>query len=74
MRKILLWSNDQEMNYNEMKWNYIRIVSEKLLVKWASGLRDHFVYAPYQWETTLQYNIVSHWLGPYTKWSLGLIV
>ena len=32
--------------------------------------RDHFVYAFSQWETTLQCNIVSHWLGPYTEWSL----
>ena len=32
--------------------------------------RDHFVYAPSQWETTLQRNVVSHWLGAYTKWSL----
>ena len=30
----------------------------------------HFVYAPSQWETTLQCNAVSHWLGSYTKWSL----
>ena len=34
--------------------------------------RYHFVYAPCQWETTLQYNIVSHWQGTYTKWSLIL--
>ena len=27
--------------------------------------RDHFVYAPSQWETTLQCNVVSHWLGTY---------
>ena len=32
--------------------------------------RDHFVYVPSQWETTLQCNVVSHWLGAYTKWSL----
>ena len=32
--------------------------------------RDHFVYAPSQWETTLQCNVVSHWLGTYTKLSL----
>ena len=32
--------------------------------------RDHFVYAPNQWETTLHCNFVSHWLGTYTKWSL----
>ena len=28
--------------------------------------RDHFVYAPSQWETTLHCNVVSHWLGAYT--------
>ena len=33
-------------------------------------LRDHFVHAPSQWETTLHYNVVSHWLDPFTKWSL----
>ena len=31
---------------------------------------DHSVYASSQWETMLQCNIVSHWLGAYTKWSL----
>ena len=36
---------------------------------WTS--RDHFVYAPSQWETTLQCNVVSHWLGAYTKLSLN---
>ena len=35
--------------------------------------RDHFVYAPSQWEMTLQCNVVSHWLGAYTKWSLVLL-
>ena len=29
--------------------------------------RDHFMYAPSQWETTLQCNVVSHWLGAYTN-------
>ena len=33
--------------------------------------RDHFVYAPSQWETTLQCNVVSHWLGAFTKLSLS---
>ena len=27
------------------------------------------VHAPSQWETTLQCNVVSHWLGAFTKWS-----
>ena len=34
-------------------------------------IRDHFVDAPSQWETTLQCNVVSRWLGTYTKWSLN---
>ena len=34
--------------------------------------RDHFVYAPNQWETTLQCNVVSHWLGAFTRWSLNI--
>ena len=34
---------------------------------------DNFVYAPCQWETTLQCNVVSHWLGAYTKSSLLLV-
>ena len=27
------------------------------------------MYVPSQWETTLQCNIISHWLGTFTKWS-----
>ena len=32
--------------------------------------RDYFMNVPSQWETMLQRNIVSHWLGTFTKWSL----
>ena len=32
--------------------------------------KDHFMYAPSQWETTLQYNVFSYWLGACSKWSL----
>ena len=41
-------------------------------LKWLKSFlnRDHFVYAPSQWEMTLQCNVTSHWLGEYTKWSL----
>ena len=28
---------------------------------------DYFVYGLNQWETTLQSNVVSHWLNPYTS-------
>ena len=34
--------------------------------------RDHFAYALCQWEMMLQSNVISHWLGTYTKWSLYL--
>ena len=30
---------------------------------WVTGFRDRFGNAPSQWETTLQCNVVSHWLG-----------
>ena len=35
--------------------------------------RDYSLYAPGQWET-LHCNAVSHWLGAYTKWSLGTLI
>ena len=38
----------------------------------AMGCRDHFMYAPNQWEMMLQCNVVSHWLGVCKKWSLGM--
>ena len=33
-------------------------------------IRDHFVYAPSQWEMALHCNTVSRWLGAYTEWSI----
>ena len=41
------------------------------LIGYDLDLRDNFVYAPGQWETTLHCNAVSHWLGSYTKWSMN---
>ena len=35
-------------------------------------IQNHFVNAPSQWETTLQCNVVSHWLGAFTKWTLPI--
>ena len=37
-----------------------------------SVCRNHFMCAPRQWETTLQCNVVSRWLGACTKWSLSV--
>ena len=50
----------------------IQDVSESWKQGWRNGqgtdqCRDHFLYAPSQWETTLQSNVVSHWLGAYTN-------
>ena len=39
----------------------------------GTGLRDHFVNAPSQWETTLPCNIVSHWMVAYTRWFLRTV-
>ena len=36
------------------------------------GRRDHFVYVPRQWGTTLHCYIVYYWLGTYTEWSPGM--
>ena len=33
--------------------------------------RGNFVYAPRQWESRLQCNVVSHWLSAFTEWSFG---
>ena len=37
-----------------------------------SLFRDHYVYAPSQWEFALHCNDISHWLGADTEWSLLL--
>ena len=47
---------------------YIRTTYNRIL--FSLCYRDHFVYARSKWETTLHCNVVSHWLGAYTKWSL----
>ena len=39
---------------------------------WNGSHRDKCVYAPNQWETTVQCNVVSHWLGTFTKTNPGL--
>ena len=62
---------------------YCNVITETSLVKnlhWFvkhhRGMscisRDYPVHAPDQWEMTLQCNVVSHWLGAYTKRSLHL--
>ena len=42
-------------------------------LNFSQGFRDNFVSGPSQLEMTLQCNIISHWLGAYTKWSLRFV-
>ena len=51
--------------YKLIWWISFRVTSLTL------GNKDRFVNAPSQWEVTLHCNVVSHWLGAFTKWSLG---
>ena len=39
-----------------------------------ASFRDHFVNAPSQWEMTLHYSVISHWLGAFLEWSLIFIL
>ena len=46
-------------------FGYVKIIARSLPFS-----RDHSVYVPSQWETTLQCNVVSHWPVTYTKLSM----
>ena len=58
----LLWNCPQMNDF----WTLLMISS-------LPSCRDHFVNVPNQWETTLHCNIVSYWLGAFTKRSLKLV-
>ena len=45
-------------------WGYFYSVSS----------RDYFVNASSQWKMTLQCNVISHWLGAFTKWTQSISV
>ena len=53
-------------------WIYKEKYTTYRTLSWLSqtGFRDHFVYVLSQWKMMLQCNIISHWLGAFTKWSL----
>ena len=40
----------------------------------SSLIEDHSVYEPSQWEMALHYNVISHWLGANTEWSLWFTI
>ena len=65
----MVWVN----SCSTLKW-WIRLPNwtwEESCKYWKSPLyRDQSRYAPSQWETSLQCNDVSHWLGAFLDWSL----
>ena len=64
---FLVRLNSYEIHY----WLWILDKTNALPLP-LSYCRDHALYALSQWETTLQCNGVSHWLGAFTEWSLVL--
>ena len=65
---------------HQQPWHWLYRISKRLLKKISPKqsiqvnnvytLRNHFVYAPSQWETMLQCNVISRWRGTFTTWSL----
>ena len=67
-RKMSLhWISSLTIHLNPARGNK----TEQNKINWVFMYgRDHFVNASSQSETMLPCNIVSHWLGAYTKWPL----
>ena len=61
---IVRWSDGHAQIHQNKKVPYTRL----LIVSFLQG-QGSIVYAPSQWETTLDCNVVSHRLAAYTKWS-----
>ena len=57
-------------SFFDQPWYRPFITSTGLGFSWFSSTRDHFVFVPSKWETTLQCNVICHSLGAYPKWSL----
>ena len=53
-----------QLNKIKPKSIHIPVMDQKL--SQSPQYRNHFVYALSQWETTLQCNVVTHWLGAFT--------
>ena len=56
-----------------LHWTTHKMITNRyqsIQVNNVNTLRNHFVYAPSQWETMLQCNIISRWRGTFTTWSL----
>ena len=49
------------------------LITNDIILIWNRRLIHgyHFVIVPSQWETTSHCNVISHWLGTFTKWSMN---
>ena len=61
--KIMKWCPWETSNYLTQLWTKCILLCP---IQWFN------VNMPSQWETMLQCNSVSHWLGTFTKWSLHI--
>ena len=62
--------NNQGITDTNLKKSCVTLYSAPWRLIKYGHCREHFVHAPSQWETTLQCNVVSHWLSAFTKLSL----
>ena len=51
----------------EHNWASLYQNNNEFNIWFKQYLQKYFIYAPSQWETMLQCEVVSHWLGTYTK-------
>ena len=49
-----------------LQWSHMSIMASQI-----TNNQDRFEHVVIQWETMLHCNVISHWLGAYTKWSLN---
>ena len=69
-REFKCWISNIQSRQMYQGYRYSKLISTASKLR-ASGII--FVYSPSQWETTLQYNVVSNLLDTYIKSSLGLV-
>ena len=62
----------QNINHSNAIWavTLINILFGEMFLSLTTMKTSTFMYGLNQWETTLQCNVVSHWLSTYPEWSL----
>ena len=62
-----------EVTLKNMRILANRPVCDTVVILVVFIYRDYFECAPNQWQMAIHFNILSHWLGAYTKWALCLV-